>query len=189
MSEFEEPIVGFRVWYALARPWEQPRTYDGALRSVGSDSVWTTGTIAARCSHRFVHEAPALGCTCGLYAYDRLETAKLYEGSLKLFADPFDEGFQGVLVMGAVLLWGRVTYAEVVGRYGQRLLGMTLGLRLRAQCGRILALRDDGEVTRLASRLYNVPAVPERYLEAVAREHGRQLRVPAPGFSLRTQDG
>ena len=91
--------------------------------------------------------------------------------------------------MGAVLLWGCVTHAEVVERCACRLPGMTLGLRLRAQFGRVLALRDDGEVTRLASRLSNVPAVPERYLEAVAREHGRQLRLPAPGFSLRKHDG
>lgn len=182
MSEFEEPILGFRVWYVLARPWEHPRTYDGALRSVGGEFRWSTSTVTARCNQGRSHQPPALDCGCGLYAYDRLETAKVYE-------DEFDERFQGVLAMGAVLLWGCVTHAEVVERYAGRLAGMTLGLRLRAQFGRVLALRDDGEVTRLASRLYNVPEVPQRYLEAVAREHGRQLRLPAPGFSLRNHDG
>ena len=176
MTDFGEAIVGFRVWYALDRPWRQPRTYDGTLRSVGGDCVWTAGTIAARCSNGLAHEAPALGCTCGLYAYDRLETAALYE-------DTFDERFQGVLVMGAVLLWGRVSCAEVVERYSQRLAGMTLGLRLRAQYARILALRDDGESTRPVCRLHSIPAVPARYLEAVAREHGRQVRIPAPDIS------
>ena len=179
MSDFFEPVVGFRVWYALDRPWHHPRTYHGTLRSVGGACVWTAGTVTAHCSNGLQHDAPALDCTCGVYAYDRLETARLYEES-------FDERFQGVLVMGAVLLWGRVTYAEVVERYSRRLAGMHLGLRLRAQHARILALRDDGEPSGPASRLYRIPAVPERYLEAVAREHGRQLRIPAPGISRRS---
>lgn len=172
MSRVDEPVVGFRVWYALDRPWHHPRVYDGTLRSVGSGCVWTAATVAAQCSNGLPHESPALDCTCGVYAYDRLETAKLYE-------DSFDERFRGVLVMGAVLLWGRVSYAEVVERYSHRLTGMNLGLRLRAQYARIVALRDDGEPAGPASRLHHIPAVPERYLEAVAREHGRQVRIPA----------
>lgn len=88
--------------------------------------------------------------------------------------------------MGAVLLWGRVAYAQVVDRYERKLRGVNLGLRLRAQYGRLLALRDDGELTDQASRLRQIPAVSERHLEAVAREHGRQLRLPAMDISRRS---
>lgn len=193
MTEFDEPVVGFRLWYAaepvdywsnlLADSWggqmvpARHRLHNGWLRSVGSGCCgWGTGTVEARC-HGLPHEAPALDCSCGLYAYDRLETAKLYE-------DGFDARSKGALVMGAVLLWGRVAYAQVVDRYERKLRGVDLGLRLRAQYGRILALRDDRELTDQACRLRQIPAVSERYLEAVAREHGRQVRLGATSRSV-----
>lgn len=82
--------------------------------------------------------------------------------------------------MGAVLLWGRVAHAEVVERYSHQFTGSDLGLRLRAQFGRLLALRDDGELTGPACRVHGIPAVHERYLESLAREHGVQLRIRRP---------
>jgi hypothetical protein len=93
---------------------------------VGSECVWDAGTVSAQCSNGLLHEASSLECACGRYAYDRLETAKVYE-------ETFDERFQGVLVMGAVLVWGRVTPRCGGHRYAHKLKGMNLGLRLRAQ--------------------------------------------------------
>lgn len=173
MSRFEGPVVGFRIWYVVEKPWMNPLIYDGRLRSIGSDSHWTASTVEARCNNRYPHIAPALGCACGLYAYDRLDTAKLYE-------EEFNSRYDGVIAMGAVLLWGRLTHGEVVENYSNRLTGLDLGLRLRAQFGRVLALRDDGEVTEAAARVHGVPAVRERYLESSAREHGAQVRIRAP---------
>lgn len=134
------------------------------------------GTVEARC-HGLPHEAPALDCSCGLYAYDRLETAKLYEHEL-------DARSKGVLALGAVLLWGRVAYAQVVDHYERELGGADLGLRFRAQFGRVLALRDDRELTDQACHLRQIPAVSGRYLEAVAREHWQQVRLPAASRSV-----
>ena len=186
MNEFEGPVVGFRLWYAVEKPWKQPAVRDGRLRSIGSDCLWTGGTLEAHCNNRLPHLAPALGCDCGLYAYDRLETARLYE-------EEFDSRFDGVLVLGAVLLWGRMNYGEVVQRYSDKLAGSDLGLRLRAQFGRVLALRDDGPVTEPAARVHEIPAVREHYLESFAREHGAQVRVRAaardPGGSNRERRG
>lgn len=173
MNDLEGPVVGFRLWYAVDKPWRHPSIYDGRLRSIGSDCHWTSDTVVARCNNRHPHTAPALGCDCGLYAYDRLDTAKLYE-------EEFDSRFDGVLVMGAVLLWGRVNYAEVVHRYSDKLAGSDLGLRFRAQFGRVLALREDVEVTGSAARVHGIPAVREHYLESFAREHGAQVRIRRP---------
>jgi hypothetical protein len=173
MNEFEGPVVGFRLWYAVEMPWKHPVVRDGRSRSIGSDWLWTGETVEAHCNNRLPHVAPTLGCDCGLYAYDRLETARLYE-------EEFDSRFDGVLVLGAVLLWGRVNYDEVVERHSDLLAGSDLGLRLRAQFGRVLDLRDDGAVTESAARVHEIPAVREDYLESFAREHGAQVRVCAP---------
>lgn len=150
--------------------------YDGRLQSVGSQFFWTSVTVQARCDRPQLHPAPALGCDCGLYAYDRLATAALYR---RYISAPFNTNLGAILVLGAVLLWGHVVYGEVTDWYPNR-AGSDLGLRFRAEFGKVLALQDDGsEATTHACRVHGIPAIREDYLESFAREHGEQLRRPA----------
>lgn len=177
MTELQGPVVGFRVWWAVQMRWQRPPLRDGRLQSIGSQFLWTSATVVANCDKHKAHTAPAPGCDCGLYAYDRLATARLHEEELRT---PFSLHFGGILVLGAVLLWGHLIRAEVADCYANRLSGSDLGLRFRAQFGRVLALRDDGQVTELACLAHGIPAVQERYLESFAREHGAQVRTRRP---------
>lgn len=177
MNELQGPVVGFRVWWAVQMRWQRPPLRDGRLQSIGSQFRWTSATVVAHCDKHRPHTTPAPGCECGLYAYDRFATARLHEDELRA---PFGLRFGGILVLGAVLLWGHLVHAEVADRYANRLSGSDLGLCFRAQFGRILALRDDGEVTEPACLAHGIPAVQERYLESFAREHGAQVRIRRP---------
>ena len=169
-------MVGFRVWYALGKPWQRPPTDDGRLKSIGQQFVWTSAAVQAHCRRRD-HPAPALGCECGLYAYDRLATAALYERHVN---SAINQNFSAVIVLGVVLLWGHLIYGEVADHYPSSPPGSDLGLRFRAQFGRVLALRDDGEANAFACRAYGVPAIREHYLESFAKEHGDRLSPPPP---------
>jgi hypothetical protein len=78
------------------------------------------------------------------------------------------------VVLGAVLLWGRVLIGDVNDKPRQ---GRASGLRFRAQHGRVLALRREDRWAEDMGAAFGIPLVAEAYLEAFAREHGAQVRA------------
>ena len=88
-----EPVVAWRAWRLSMRR-GQPR-----LRPIRDARAWrpllpTTAT----CGHRRLHRAPALQCTCGLYAMKDAEP-------LQRAPSP--------AAIGTVALWGRVVEHEL----------------------------------------------------------------------------
>jgi GNAT superfamily N-acetyltransferase len=86
-------LVGLRVW---------PLQPYGRLRAAGCDIVWPDGgrPMKATCVVGADHEAPAPGCTCGIYAWHpRPSSAE------ELFAE-CSRGGSGVA--GIVAAWGAV---------------------------------------------------------------------------------
>lgn len=172
-----EPILGYRCWFGEALP-----PLDGTddlrepvLRSLGfTDLDWTARTVTADCHAWFdlgrflahgpvwrLRPAPHPRCWCGLHAYDRLDAARIH-------LDRFLPSLSERIVLGAVLLWGRIVVSEVHDS------GSLPKPRLlyRAQNARVLALcSEDRAAWRVADR-WGIPAVSERRLEEMAGEYG-----------------
>lgn len=101
-----EPVVGWRVWDVVLLE-GRPR-----LCSLAFWSIWLPGRRAeASCRRSLVeaglagmppHEAPALRCTCGLYATRRLVEALAYSRGVRRRSDTAHR------VLGKVSLWGSV---------------------------------------------------------------------------------
>jgi hypothetical protein len=101
-AEELRPAVGWKVW-RIERRGEQVR-----LRSVLYGDLWPAGRpVEARCRRRLrvEHEAPCVGCGCGVHAGRELAA---WEHYLAVDAD--------TRVFGRVLLWG----ATIEGRDGWR---------------------------------------------------------------------
>lgn len=156
----EDPLVAFRAW----RVTDSPAT----LCAVVWESAWVTSGVTVaeclRCYHQHdAHDVPAEQCECGLYAYDRIASARCYmESRPSLYQQP--------LVLGAVRLWGRIRVGDVKEAHVPR-----GAMRLRAQFGQVLALRAEDPHAARVGRATGLPIVSESYLEAFAREWGRQL--------------
>lgn len=98
MSAPEPPLVagelaGLRIW---------PLQPYGRLRAAGFDILWPDGgrPLTAACERGGGHEAPAAGCTCGIYAWHpRPSSAET------LFSE-CSRG--GTAVAGVVVAWGAV---------------------------------------------------------------------------------
>lgn len=136
------PIVGFRAW--------RPRLHGESLRLVSlyRDAPWNGNRpTTASCDIRSNHAAPALRCTCGLYACHSLRAAALY-------VDVTD------VVFGAVLGWGRV-YLHENG--------------WRAQHAQVLCFTSIGlpreEEIRVAAAA-GLPLLPSSGVETYAAEFG-----------------
>jgi hypothetical protein len=143
-------IVGYRAWRL---------DDDGRLRSYVSvhpdaATVWTPGDVTARCRHG--HEAPAIGCSCGLHA--------AYEPP-----DPFRDGGFGRnhAVYGAITCWGNID---------------TTSTDFRAQHARIVCLAfwrmqtwHHTERVRAVARRHGVPCVELDELGGVAAEYGDEI--------------
>ena len=90
LADADAPLVGFRSW-------KRGKT---RLRSYFKDVAWNAaGPTKAMCDLHAHHQAPALRCTCGMYACHSLRDAALH------LHDPD-------FVAGAVLGWGRVFLHE-----------------------------------------------------------------------------
>lgn len=143
-------VVGYRVWRIGD---------DGDLRSyvaVHPDgaTVWTPGDVTARCERG--HEAPAIGCSCGLHA--------AYEPP-----DPCRDGGFGAnqAVYGAIACWGEID---------------TTSTDFRAQHARIVCLAfwrmqtwHHTELIRSSARAHGVPCVELDELAGMAHEHGDEI--------------
>ena len=142
LGRTEAPIVGFRVWKT------PPRNGPFRLRSIHKDMAWNTRSVTtAQCDLRSKHTAPAMRCTCGLYASYSLRQAAA-------------QGFGESTVVGAVLGWGRV-YLHEDG--------------WRAQHARVLCLTSIGAVReedRAIAAAAGRPLIPSSVIETYACEFG-----------------
>jgi len=127
--DYVEPVVAWRAWYAV----------DGglstSLSSIVHRATWPRGEpLVAKCHRmrnviwpfsRSKHEAPAVGCRCGIYA-GRLET-------LRPYLPDYFVADMAVPVIGRVLLWGVIHEHELGWRashaYPQSLYVPTLSKR------------------------------------------------------------
>ena len=173
------PLVGYRCWLAEdLEGCERSGAPAPVLRSVSFHATdWAAGRVTAVChtwwgawsalTHGplpFRRQAPQPGCSCGLYAYDSLETAKIHFGG-------YLPQRRRQMVLGAVLVWGRVVVSEVAhdGERGSR------PLLYRAEHGMVLLLRSEDPVAGRVADHYRIPLVSERYLTAKASELGAHL--------------
>lgn len=181
------PVAGVRAWIAA-----EQRSGAVVLRSlVLPHSAWRTATESARCGlGRLPHDAPDERCECGLYAWWDLD-----ETAVGQAADAVATalGLQAMgAVLGAVMGWGDRVVLHREGWRAGRARIVALSAPDPAVCGPMLGRylarvepyadwaeertartvwASEAVVRRLAAA-YSVPMVPQRGLEAVAREHG-----------------
>ncbi len=142
-------VIGFRQW----------RLHGVELWSLLAMDRWRRGVQTAHCDRRD-HDAPANGCTCGIYAW----YAPPPRGASAATPD---------LVAGAVALWGQIEL-HAHGMRGQH--AMVVALALPYSWG------DKRRSILAAADAFDVAAVPARKLKAAALEHGelipRRMRPP-----------
>ena len=142
-------VIGFRQW----------RLCGEELWSVRATERWRRGVHSAQCLTH-AHDAPAKGCTCGIYAW----YAPTPRGASALTPD---------LVGGAVALWGQIEL-HAHGMRAQHAMIVALALPFSRGGKR--------QRIRAAAGALEVPAVPARRLKAAALAHGdvipRQMRPP-----------
>jgi hypothetical protein len=116
VPDFVEPVEAWRVWRVST---DEGRV---ALHSAFADAPWEPGApLCATCVKRqrsfrrlwrvekLHHDAPDIGCTCGIYGVRSFAAARWYLES-QAALDPADR------VIGRVALWGDV----VVSQWGWR---------------------------------------------------------------------
>lgn len=177
-DELHDYLLGYRLWFA-----EDPgSTEDGSPRELKLRSIntyapdWTQGTVEAKCNgpvERFIKHAiqgpaPLATCSCGLYAYDSLETAIVHLGQ-------FSEGLRQHMVLGAALLWGRV----ITERVADYVMLQGKGMLYRAQYGKCLVLRSEDPCAPRVAEKFGIPIVAEKYLKWKAAEFGLHLGAEA----------
>jgi hypothetical protein len=181
------PVAGVRAWIAAEEA-------SGALvlRSlVLPHSAWRSATETAACGlGRLPHVAPDERCECGLYAWWQLDDTAVGQAA-DAVATALGLHALGA-VLGAVMGWGdRVVLHREGWRAGRaRIVALSAPDRTRcaAMLGRYLARVEpyadwaaerasqnvwasEAVVRRIATD-YGVRVVPQRGLEAIAREHG-----------------
>jgi hypothetical protein len=142
-------VIGFRQW----------RLQGSELCSVRAADRWHRGVHTAHCG-KGDHDAPANGCTCGIYAW----YGPTPRGASAATAD---------LVAGAVAAWGQIElHAHGMRAQHAMVVAVALPLSWGGKRRRILA----------AAGALEVPAVPARELKAAALQHGdlipRRMRPP-----------
>jgi hypothetical protein len=142
-------VIGFRQW----------RLCGDELWSLRATERWRPGVHSAHCATHD-HEAPANGCTCGIYAW----YSPVPRGASALTPD---------LVGGAVALWGQIElHAHGMRAQHAMVVALALPFSWGAKRRRIRAAADALEV----------PAVAARRLKAAALTHGdvipRRMRPP-----------
>jgi hypothetical protein len=142
-------VIGFRQW----------RLCGDELWSFHAAERWHRGVHTAHCPVH-AHEAPANGCTCGIYAW----YSPTPRGASALTPD---------LVGGAVALWGQIElHAHGMRAQHAMVVALALPLSWGAKRRRV----------RAAAGALEVPAVPAHRLKAAALAHGevipRGMRPP-----------
>lgn len=142
-------VIGFRQW----------RLRGDELWSLRARERWKRGVHTAHC-RTGRHQAPANGCTCGIYAW----YSPPPRGASAATPD---------LIAGAVALWGQIElHSNGMRAQHAMVVALALPFSWGSKRQRILAAAADLEV----------PAVPARRLKATALEHGavipRHMRPP-----------
>lgn len=183
----DAPVAGVRAWIATEES-------SGAvvLRSqVLPHSAWRSSTETAACGlGRLPHDAPDERCECGLYAWWQLDDTAVGQAAdavaTALGLHPLGA------VLGAVIGWGDRVVLHREGWRSGRARIVALCAPDRAVCGEMLrtylarvepyadwaaerasrSVWASEAVVRRVAGAYGVPVVPQRGLEAIAREHG-----------------
>lgn len=171
-----EPVQGWRVWDVVS--------LDGAMRlcSLAFWSIWLPGReTEATCRRALVdaaippHDAPAPGCSCGIYATRTARSALDYSRQMSRRTDTLHR------VAGRVALWGTV----VEGSEGWRAsrgypvsIYVPAGQARRGLGGRRLGGGLPGETVAMGVADYGVPvevldATTERELAAILEPRRR----------------
>ncbi|HEY2704300.1 MAG TPA: hypothetical protein VGL20_11470 [Candidatus Dormibacteraeota bacterium] len=181
------PVAGVRAWIAAEEA-------SGAvvLRSqVLPHSAWRSANETAACGlGRMPHDPPDERCECGLYAWWQLDDTAVGQAAdavaTALGLHPLGA------VLGAVMGWGDRVVLHREGWRAGRARIVALSAPDRGCCEAMLArylarVEPDADwaaeraaqspwasesVVRRVAAGYGVPVVPQRSLEAVAREHG-----------------
>ena len=152
-----EPVVGWRCWRVADEP-------DGlVLLSAHHSLRWAPGW-PAEASCAAPHASPAAGCGCGLYAARDPELAVAYlpphiKETLRA-RQPEILGYDVVMAIGRVSLWGRVVEAEW-GWRAERAYPTELYLPARVthyrRRGRRVSILDAEALAASLAELYVVP--------------------------------
>jgi hypothetical protein len=155
-----EPIVGYRTWQIKG---------DRIVSRIIDDVAWPVNEkLEATCRddnqfcHRDeltpeVHDAPAWGCTCGIYAFHTLSDAVEDWGK-----------HEGALV-GSCVFWGKIV-VHTIGFKAQYARPIAFTNHHRAN--RDLAWTDRLEMVVAA---YNIPLVPFDVLEDYTLTFGQRI--------------
>jgi transcriptional regulator with XRE-family HTH domain len=169
-----EPVIGWRCWFTLP---EEALLRPIFMRGI----VWTPReALEARCPEQ-LHQPPADGCRCGVWAVCH---PKLLDEVNWIVNPPQDrEPLPGVVVVGQVALWGQVTEHERGWRasraYPTHLYAFTKDDALaRALRERYLVPVACGEE---ADRLLDV--LPHEFREALGRRRLPPTAATLPGQS------
>ena len=152
------PVIGWRCW--RMRP-----TAEGVmLESLHHVDCWSVDITHARCDRCppwmvNLHQAPAISCECGLYAFSRPGEAMRHAIQ---HAATLSACHQAPPVVGAVIGWGRVVQHGSGG--------------WRAEHARPVALLNTGHhLLEAAALRYGVPLVSKRGLCLLPQEYGERL--------------
>jgi hypothetical protein len=156
-----QPVVGWRCWRVLD-------TRDGfVLTSACNETHWPAGlALEAECSAERTHDPPDARCSCGIYAARGPELVLAYfppvVSRAATIVTPAILGYDTVIVVGLVSLWGRVVEGERGwrGRYAYpRELCVPSAVRhYRRGRGTRFERFDSSAVADALAELYDVPA-------------------------------
>jgi hypothetical protein len=173
-----EPVVGWRCWRVLD-------TKDGfALNSATNDTRWPARlALEASCPSTGAHDSPSAACSCGIYAARQPELVLGYfppvVSRAATIIAPAILGYDTVVVVGLVSLWGRVVEGERGwrGRYAYpRELFVPSAIRhYRRGRGTRFQVFDSRALADALAELYDVPA------QVTSTVHPRQLELVGGG--------
>lgn len=187
VADLDAPVAGVRTWIAAEDPGGTV-----ALRSLLlPHRAWESATETAACgAGRPPHPAPSERCTCGLYAWWRLDETAVGQAA---DAAATALGLRSLgAVLGAVVGWGDRVVLHREGWRAGRARIVALAQPDERLCAGMLhrylarvepsaewaaqraarSLWAGGAVLGRLAAAYDVPLVPQRAAETVAAEHG-----------------
>jgi hypothetical protein len=161
-----EPVVGWRCWRIRD-------TREGlVLTSVNRPTRWAPGFALESSCERAGHRGPASACSCGIYA---AREPSLVAGAVppairavSRIVTPAILGYDTVLAVGLVSLWGEVVEAEAGWRgrfaYPRELFVQAAARHYRRHSRASVDILDSDDLARALGELYAVPARVARSL-------------------------
>jgi hypothetical protein len=155
-----EPVVGWRCWRVLD-------DRDGfVLASANHPTRWPPGLALEAGCQEGDHAPPASGCGCGVYAARAPELVLRYFSPAVTRAatiiTPAILGYDTVLAVGLVSMWGKVVEADLGWRgryaYPRELLVPAAVKHYRRGPGTRFDVFDSTDLASALGELYGVPA-------------------------------